>query len=284
MQKLDRLGWTAGIAFRSYGLRIGVRVTDHRAMKQVLQCLPPGWRPAASPIVDHLFSLVIGGVDPNRKVQRFSLAYYDAVNIARSKDLESVLKIFESELLLLVADNARRRIFVHAGVVAWKNRAIVIPGLSFSGKTTLVNKLVQAGATYYSDEYAVLDERGRVHPFPRPLGIRQPGQFETERVDIASLGGAAGVSPLPVSLVVATNYRAGARWRPRRLSPGRGVLELLANTVSARSQTKLALATLPKAVRSAAVLKGIRGEADEVVESILAEVARAEHHRIHTGS
>jgi len=49
-------------------------------------------------------------------------------------------------------------------------------------------------------------------------------------------------------------------------------LELLANTVSARSQTKLALATLPKAVRSAEVLKGVRGEADEVVERILEKV------------
>jgi hypothetical protein len=31
-----------------------------------------------------------------------------------------------------------------------------------------VAELVRAGATYYSDEFAVLDSRGRVHPFPRP--------------------------------------------------------------------------------------------------------------------
>jgi hypothetical protein len=43
----------------------------------------------------------------------------------------------------------------------------------------------------------------------------------------------------------------------------------LANTISARSQTKLAFATLPKALRSAEVLKGVRGEADDVVEAIL---------------
>ncbi|HEU5238138.1 MAG TPA: hypothetical protein VFU37_13460, partial [Pyrinomonadaceae bacterium] len=73
MRKLDRLGWAAGIAFRSFGLRIGVRVTDARVMDQVFDRLPPGWKPAASPIVDHLFSLVIGGAYPKSKVQRFSL-------------------------------------------------------------------------------------------------------------------------------------------------------------------------------------------------------------------
>jgi hypothetical protein len=172
-----------------------------------------------------------------------------------------------------VAEFARGRTFVHAGVVGWKNQAVVIPGVSLSGKTTLVTKLVQLGAKYYSDEYAVIDENGLVHPFPRPLGIRKPNEFETNRIDVASLGGVPGSRPLPVRLVIATKYRAGARWRPRRLTHGRGVLELLANTVSARSQTRLALSTLPRAIQDAEVLKGVRGEADEVVETILEKVA-----------
>lgn len=240
-------------------------------MESVLERLPPGWKNASSPIVDFLYSIIIGGPAARSNIQRFNLLYYDAARLARSKDKEQVLKMFESDLQLLVADNARRRIFVHAGVVGWKNRAVVIPGMSFSGKTTLVSKLVQAGARYYSDEYAVLDERGLVHPFLRPLGIRK--EFETSRVDVSTLGGTPGSRPLPVRLVISTSYKAGARWRPRPLTPGRGVLELLANTVSARSQTELALTTLPKVVRSAEVLKGVRGEADEVVEKILEKVA-----------
>jgi hypothetical protein len=273
MDRLDRLGWAEGIAFSSYGLRVGVRVSAGSSIKQALDRLPPGWKPAASPIVDHLFSLIIGGKSRNASVQRLSLAYYNAVRFARSRDLESVLRAFESELQLLVADNARDRIFVHAGVVGWKNQAIIIPGPSFSGKTTLVSKLVQAGAKYYSDEYAVFDPQGLVHPFPRRLGIRQQGESIAERVDVAALGGSPGVRPLSVSLVISTKYRSGSRWRPRRLTTGRGVLELLANTVSARSQTNLALATLPKAIRAAEVLKGVRGEADEVVEAILRRVS-----------
>lgn len=241
-------------------------------MESVRDRLPPGWKPAASPIVDFLYSIVVGGRGKSSRIQRFNLLYYDAGPLARTRDFEWLLKAFESDLQLLVADNARRRIFVHAGVVGWKNKAIVIPGTSFSGKTTLVSKLVEAGAKYYSDEYAVIDEHGRVHPFPRPLGVRRPNEFETSRIDVASLGGVSGSRPLPVQLVVATRYQAGAKWRPRQLSQGRGVLELLANTVSARSQTRLALSTLPRAIQSAEVLRGVRGEADEVVETILKKV------------
>jgi hypothetical protein len=242
-------------------------------MESVIDRLPPGWKPAASPIVDYLYSIVVGGRAEGSRIQRFNLLYYDAGRLARTKDFEFLLKAFESDLQLLVADNARRRIFVHAGVVGWKNQAVLIPGMSFSGKTTLVSKLVQAGAKYYSDEYAVLDEDGLVHPFPRPLGIRRPQEFETTRVDVSSFGGVPGSRPLPVRLVISTKYREGARWRPRQLTRGRGVLELLANTVSARSQTHLALSTLPKAIRGAEVLKGVRGEAEEVVEAIFDKVA-----------
>jgi len=63
---------------------------------------------------------------------------------------------------------ARRRVFVHAGVVAWQGRAVLIPGRTLSGKSWLVRALVRAGAEYYSDEFAVLDARGRVHPYPLP--------------------------------------------------------------------------------------------------------------------
>ena len=250
-----------------------MRVSDSDIMERVLERLPPGWKPAALPIVDYLYSVIAGGQSPASNVQRFSLLYYQALRLARSKDLETVLTTFESDLQLLIAEFARKRIFVHAGVVGLKNQAVVIPGLSLSGKTTLVSKLVEAGAKYYSDEYAVLDEHGRVHPFARPLGVRRPNELETTRIDVASLGGVAGSRPLPVRLVISTKFQPGATWRPRQLTRGRGVLELLANTVSARSQTRLAFSTLPRAIESAEVLKGVRGEADEIVEKILTKVA-----------
>src|SRR5579862_5116240 len=156
MQKLDRLGWAAGICFRSYGVRIGIRTNTPEVLDRLPPLLPPGWKPGTSPIVDVLYSLKVGSGKPAR-IRQYHLLYSGPRRVARSLELEELFEPLESDLQALVAGAARRRVFVHAGVVGWKGQAIVIPGRSYSGKTLLVAALVRAGATYYSDEYAVLD-------------------------------------------------------------------------------------------------------------------------------
>ncbi|MFQ5789205.1 MAG: hypothetical protein ACE5JI_01895 [Acidobacteriota bacterium] len=270
MEKLDRLGWAAGTAFVAHGVRVGIRVNEPAVLSRVDEILPLGSRPARSPLVDHLYSLRSGGADPKRGVLRFNLLYSDAaVRVARSMDIEAVLQALETHLELLVAAAARNRLFVHAGVVGWRDQAIVLAGPTFSGKTTLVTALIRAGATYYSDEYAVLDGRGRVHPYPKPLSIRNDGCPRSQTCPVEALGGRAGRKPLPVGLVVTSEYKSGSRWRPRLLSPAQGVLALLSNTVSARSRPRFAMATLKKIARRVPVLKGVRGEAEEMIEALL---------------
>jgi len=261
------------MSFTSYGVRVGVRVNDVSILEDVIARLPPGSKPASFQVVDQLYSVIGGSANPNGKVRRLSLAYENLLRIARSRNFDEVLDALESQVQLTVAEHAPRRIFVHAGVVGWKDRAILIPGMSHSGKTTLVDRLIRAGATYYSDEYAVLDKRGLVHPYPRALGMRTPNSFESKKVRAEEIGAQVGTRPLRVGLVVSTNFKDGARWRPRPLSRGKGVLELMANTVSARSQPELALTVLPRALERAQILKGVRGEAGEIVDSILERVA-----------
>ena len=270
MKKIDRLGWAAGISFTSHGVRVGVRVNSPEALAVVQDYFPPGWKPSGSPVVERLYSLILGrGDEAGRGARRFSLFYRDLTRLARTRDLEEALGLFESDLHLHVATEARRRVFVHAGVVGWKGRALLIPGRSRSGKTTLVAELVKAGAVYYSDEYAVLDARGRVHPYPRPLQIRAAGTGRQSRHAVETLGGRAGRGPLPVGLVVVTRYRPGAKWRPRGLSAGQGVLELLAQTVSARNRPEQAFAALRQAAAGSVMLKGARGEAAELAGQLL---------------
>ena len=273
MAKIDRLGWADGMSFTSYGVRVGVRVNDPSILEEVIQRLPPGSAPASHRVVDHLYSVVGYKAEQKSRVRRFNLAYGDLQRIARSRKFEDVLDALESHVQITVAEFAPRRVFVHAGVVGWKGRAILIPGVSHSGKTTLVDRLIRAGATYYSDEYAVLDGQGRVHPYPRALGMRLPDSFESTKIRAEEIGAEVGFKPLRVGLVVSTRFKDGARWRPRPLSRGKGVLELMANTVSARSQPELALTVLPKALEVAEILKGVRGEANEIVDSILKRVA-----------
>lgn len=273
MAKIDRLGWAAGLSLTSYGVRVGLRVNRPEALAAIQQYLPPGWKRTRREVVGRLYSLIVGGNTARPSVKSFNLLYADAGRIARSLNLDEVLEKFEDDCKLFVAEAARARVFVHAGVVGWKGKAIVIPGRSFMGKTTLVAELIRQGATYYSDEYAVLDARGCVHPYLRPLSIRDATSGKVLRVAATSLGGQSGRKPLPVGLVVVSNYRKGARWRPRKLTAGEGALAMFANTVPARRQPGAALTALRQAMPQAQILKGVRGEAREMAGYILRELS-----------
>jgi hypothetical protein len=269
-ERLDRFGWAAGTCIDTYGVRVGVRSNEPRLLDLLEPHLPPGWRPASSPVVDRLFSL---WVDPRgEEPRRPSRLYADRSRRARTRNLNELFAVLESEIRQSVAAEARERVFVHAGVVGWRGRAILVPGRSRSGKTTLVAELVKAGAEYYSDEFAVLDAEGRVHPFPKPLSVRGEGGCDrhARRQSAEELGGVCGREPLPVGLVVLAEHRRGASWRPRRLSAGQAVLEILSHTVPARLRPEDSLAALGCAVEGAVVLQGERGEARELASRLLA--------------
>jgi hypothetical protein len=270
MQKIDRLGWAAGISFEAFGVRLGLRTNHADLLTRVGPVLPPGWQRIDSPEVRLVLSL--RQADPSRRpgVRTYHLAYYDGVRVARTFDLDEAIRALENKMDLVVALLAPDRIFVHAGVVGWKGRAIVIPGLSFSGKSTLTRALVEAGATYYSDEFAVIDAQGKVHPYARPLALRTGDDGPTLRKTAEELGGQVGSEPLPVGLIVSTHFREGARWRPRVLTPGRTLLALLDHAVAARSRPAEVMPFLRAAASAPAVgLRGVRGDSHETARAIL---------------
>jgi hypothetical protein len=152
----------------------------------------------------------------------------------------------------------------------------VIPGLSFSGKTTLVRALIEAGATYYSDEFAVLDEDGFVHPYPRRLSVRPLLVGESTTLTepaistpVEELDGLAGVKPIPVGMVLVTHYRPGAEWRPRDLSGGARILALMKHAVPGQERPEQTMRYVTRAVSGATVFEGERGDADELAPRLL---------------
>ena len=253
--------------FRSFGLRIGVRVNDERILNALPRHLPPLLKPTKAP-VDKLYSIVLRE-RINRRRRLLHKLYEDDREIMQMDNLDALLNFFETSLQLYIADHAPRRVFVHAGVIGWQGKAIVIPGRSFSGKTSLVVEFLKAGATYYSDEYAVLDHRGFVHPYPRLLSVRENGSVIGQKRQVEDLGGRAGKRALPIGLVLATKYKTGTRFRPRQMSVGEAILAMFDNTVSARRQPSVALSTIKLAISVAQLLKGSRGEGEETVAAIL---------------
>jgi hypothetical protein len=201
-------------------------------------------------------------------MRRYNLVYAGATRLARTINLDEALDQLESHMQLIVAATSSEKLFVHAGVVGWQGRAIILPGRSFSGKTTLVTALLKAGATYYSDEYAIFDRQGRVWPYARPLSIREQGQKVRRRCLPEEMGGSSGQTPLPVGLVVVTEYLPDAHWQAYPLSPGQALLALLNNTVAARSQAEQALTTLRQVVGQAQSITGKRGEADRMISTL----------------
>src|SRR5436309_878862 len=141
MEKLDRLGWAAGTCIVSHGVRIGIRVNAAELLERLPTHLPPGWKPAPSAEVDRLYSLRTSATGASSRVRHYNLLYAGPMRVARTLELGELLTSLESDLQLYVAERARRKVFVHAGVVGWRGKAIVIPGRSFAGKTTMVAAL-----------------------------------------------------------------------------------------------------------------------------------------------
>lgn len=197
----------------------------------------------------------------------------DGALIRRTTDRAEVLEAFENHAKIQTAFHAKDRLFVHAGAVSWRGRGIVLPGPSCAGKSTLVKALVEAGAEYYSDEFAVLDPEGRLHPYPLPLSIRANGAQPESRIPAAALGGRTGERPVPVDLIVMTSYQPDACWRPLPLSRSLAFLALIENTVAARVSPERTMPILRQTVLTARAIDSRRGEADATARAVLAELA-----------
>jgi hypothetical protein len=248
--------------FACHGARIGVRSDVPELGPWLTERFPPGWSATSAP-VDRWFSVQMdraGGESVLRAGSRV---------VARYTDPSLLLDDLESRIHFTVALRARDRLFVHAGVVGYRGRAVLLPGRTMTGKTTLVEALVRAGATYYSDEYAVLDAAGRVHPYPKALSIRESGRDRPLRLRTDRLAQPSGSEPWPVGLVVASRFRPEARLALRPATRAEGLLLLLANTVQARLRPQETLRVLGAAVRECEVLQGERGAAHEAARALL---------------
>lgn len=226
-----------------WGLRIGIAgLPEHLEAVRRRQPSAARLRPAGSRRLDRLYAFA---------GRRPVTLEADGSRLGGGS-LSQAIVLWRSDLARWVAEHARGGLFVHAGLVAHRGRAILIPGRSRSGKTTLVAALVRAGARCLSDEHAVVDGSGRARG--AGLGLDHPR---------------AG-RPVRIALVVRTCYQPGARWQPRRLEGGRALLELLPHVVAARRRPAEALARLRAALARAEVLSGPRGEARATAPVLLA--------------
>jgi hypothetical protein len=252
--------------FVAYGVRIGLRIECQAQLATHLE-VPCHWRAVGdheSAVPVAVWYILLTGATGKASYRLFAGANL----VAEVSALTEASLALAAHAEFFVAEHAPDHLFVHAGVVGWEGRAIVMPGASFAGKTTLVQAWLDAGATYYSDEFAVLDRAGRVHPFARPLAIRDASSA-IRRTPAAALGAETGTAPLPIGLILVASYRPGARWRPRRMTAAPALLALMRHTVAARGNPKHSMPILTQAACSGMALAGCRGEAGQLVAAAL---------------
>ena len=254
------------IPFEAFGVRAALHTNRPELLKAMEAVLPPGWQPASGSEAMRRFGI-------SAEKTGMCTVSVDETALSRNLDLELALGLLDSQLRLYLGLLAPDAIFIHAGAVAHRGAAIVLPGKSFAGKTTLVAALVAAGATYFSDEFAVLDDSGRVHPDAKPLSVRGGDQKQIDH-ELSSLGWTPGAEPLPVGAIAVTSYRPDAEWHPRRLSAGEAAMKLLANAVPARARPAEVMRATSRAAADAIALESERGEADEVAPLLLAELEK----------
>lgn len=197
-----------------------------------------------------------------RTGNRYYRVFLNGEQISSGPARWKFLKFFDGLLRVTVGEHAPKAVFIHSGVVAWNGKAILLPANSFDGKSTLVTELVKLGAVYYSDEFAIVDEDGNIHPFARAINRRtDDGRFVPYEISLADLGASVGKLPIKCGVLFFTKFVKGSRWQPRVISKGEALLELIAFTLPIRVNPEFSLSVLNKLVDDAILLSGRRSEA-----------------------
>ena len=174
-------------AFACYGLRIGIALEDASWSETIVACLPPGWTEIQQTNLDRTYRIELQVDNLPHGLPSGVRLMAGETFAAWAPRVDLIMDSLESQLQMYLAEFASPFLFVHAGVVSWQGKLILLPGSSFAGKSTLVTALVDAGATYYSDEYAVLDHNGRVIPYPRRISLREGPLGPARRVEVAEV-------------------------------------------------------------------------------------------------
>lgn len=208
--------------------------------------------------------------------------------LARSNHVTFVLNM----LLWHINSEAIRRtndfLLVHAGAMATPDGVgVVLPAPSGAGKTTLVAGLIRAGFDYLSDEAAVIDPAGTLHPYPKALTLKDQAIFRwfpdlahTSGVEVRRhlrpdeiRPGSTG-KPCPIGFVIAFRFVEGAPTELLPLSPEEGARELARNGLNTHQFGPRAFPLIASVVRMARCYSMVFGNGAEAVSTLLMLTSR----------
>jgi hypothetical protein len=164
---------------------------------------------------------------------------------------------------------------VHAGAVLWGGRALLLPGGTHAGKSSLVVEFLRRGAEYFSDEYALIDAEGRVHPYPRPLMVRN-GSLEQRPTLASDYNAVVSAGPARVGWIFSLKYVGGDDLTVAEVPQSVALLDLLRNTPHVLADSPEIVDGFQRAVEGAACYAGIRGDVFHAAERMTAMIGGAD--------
>lgn len=203
---------------------------------------------------------------------------------------EEVFPIIEESLWDLLIEY-RDEVLLHSAVVVKEGSALLLPGLSKSGKTSLSVSLLKRGFHFYSDELAPITYDLRVKPCPLPMKIRErvlselppltpelrlwplPFWVSGQKVFYAlPTGGKPSFEEgVPIRLIVFPLVRLGLPLEEEEVTPGAGGMNLLLHMINREALGEEGFEMVVNLVREVPcyVLRaGSIAEASERVESL----------------
>jgi hypothetical protein len=251
----------------AYGLTVSFRTNCAQMQRQlatyIWPWLPRDTQPAENP--DLVFTIAA-----ENSTYRFFLGPTEVACVAAVHD---ALNLAQNCLDEQFTSRAKDVIPLHAGAVAFGNAGVVLPGQSHYGKSTLVYEFLKLGGAYYSDEYALLDDQGLLHPYPRALMLRN-GSGEVHATLAPEMDRHRVPPPVNVAYILAIRYQPGAVFEVEATDQSSMVITLLKNTPRAIGASSKVFAPIALAVSRAHCFVGIRGSARDAALRIRELVAR----------
>ena len=184
---------------------------------------------------------------------------------------EDSLVRFESDFGLYVSEKLPGFVAVHAALLHVDDAVVIVPGKSGVGKSSLCVAAMDAGWEVWSDEYCLINTvTGEVSGWPRPVRQRLSGGG-VRRIDHQG-----AVGPGHATHVLAISYSAttsGLDLEP--VSPGQVAMDLMANTVCARSRPEETFRATTALAKNVIGFGGHRGEVSDCLDA-LRELFRVE--------
>lgn len=187
-----------------------------------------------------------------------------------------------------------RHIVLHAAAAGRDGRAVLLPGPTEAGKTTLVAGLARAGLAYLTDEAVALSlDDGAAEPFPKPLSLHPPSAAlfpelagaepggasapagSARHVPPARLGARTATGPMQVAVVVFPRYVAGAPTVLAPLHRADALAMLCQNAFNLNRAGRAGFARLAALARSAPAFRLTGGDLTDAVAAVTAALEAA---------